>query len=93
MSESTSAADLEALEKSLPAAIAGARSLAEIESWLKSQPGVKSVQLADYLSKSNPPQRDFIVELKTTDGSTVKRVVNIFDLGNEQFEFRQLRDE
>ena len=93
MSDSTSAADLEALEKSLPAAIAGARSLNEIESWLKSQPGVKAVQLADYLAKSYPPQRDFIVELKTTDGSTVKRIVNIFDLGNEQFEFRQLRNE
>jgi hypothetical protein len=92
MSEPTDAADLEALEKSLPAAIAGARSLNEIESWLKSQHGVKSVQLAHYLSKSDPPQRDFIVELKTTDGSTVKRIVNVFDLGNEQFEFRQLRD-
>ena len=46
----------------------------------------------DYI-ESNPPQRDFIVELKTGDGSTVKKIVNIFDPGNQQFQFRQLRDE
>ena len=91
--ESTSTADLEALQKTLPGVIASARSLDEIGAWLKSQQGVKSVQLADYLSKSNPPQRDFIVELKTVGGSTVKKIVNIFDLGNQQFQFRQLRDE
>jgi hypothetical protein len=65
----------------------------KIGAWLKSQQGVKSVQLADYLSKSNPPQRDFMVELKTVGGSTVRKIVNIFDLGNQQFQFRQLRDE
>jgi len=88
-----SSADLEALQKALPAAIASAKSLDEIRGWLKSQQGVKSVELAAYLSKSNPPQRDFIVELKTVAGSTVKKIVNIFDLGNQQFQFRKLRDE
>ena len=72
--------DFEALQKTLAAAIASACSLDEIEVWLKSQECVKSVRLADYLLKSDPPQRDFIVELKTVGGSTVKKFVNIFDL-------------
>lgn len=91
--ESLSTADFEAFQKTLAAAIAGACSLDEIEAWLKSQQGVKSVQLADYLLKSNPPQRDFIVEFRTQDGSTVKKIINIFDLGNQQFRFHKLRDE
>jgi len=88
-----SSADFVTLQETLAAAIASARSLDEIGAWLKSQQCVKSVQLADYLLKSNPPQRNFIVELKTVDGSTVKKIVNIFDLGNQQFQFHKLRDE
>ena len=91
--ESLSTVDLEAFQETLVAAIASARSLDEIEAWLKSQQCVKSVQLAGYLLKSNPPQRDFIVELKTVDGSTVKKIANIFDLGNQQFQFHKLRDQ
>ncbi len=89
--ESSSNVDLEALEKALPAAVAGARSLAEIESWLKSQPSVKSVRLADYLLKSNPPQRDFILECMTGD-EPATIIVNIFELGNQHFKFNKLRD-
>lgn len=86
------AVNFDALEKALSAAIANARSLDEIEAWLKSQPGVRSVQLANYLSKSNPPQRDFIVQFGTDNDSTVQKIVNIFDLGNQQFKFHKLRD-
>ena len=91
--ESLSTADFGAFQKLLAAAIASARSLDEIAAWLKSQQCLKSVQLADYLLKSNPPQRDFIVEFRMEDGSTVKKILNIFDLGNQQFKFRKLRDE
>ena len=91
--ESRSTVDFEALEKTLAIVIDSARSLDEIEAWLKSQQGVKSVQLAGYLLKSNPPQRDFILEFRMEDGSTVKKIVNIFDLGNQQFQFHKLRDE
>lgn len=80
-------------EKKTASAIDSVRSLDEIEAWLKSQQGVKSVQLADYLLKSYPPQRDFIVEFSMQDGSTVKKIVNIFDLGNQQFKFNKLRDQ
>ena len=91
--ESLSTVDLEAFQETLAAAIARARSLDEIEAWLKSQQCVESVQVAGYLLKSNPPQRDFIVEFKTVNGSTVKKIVNIFDLGNRQFQFHKLRDQ
>jgi hypothetical protein len=91
--DSRSTIYFEALEKSLAATINNARSLDEIEAWLLSQQCVKSVRLADYLLKSNPPQRDFFVEFRMEDGSTVKKIVNIFDLGNQQFQFHKLRDE
>lgn len=91
-SESDSTVNFEDFEKALATAIARARSLDDIEAWLKSQEGVKSVRLANYLSKSNPPQRDFIVEFHTPDNSSTQKVVNIFDLGNHQFKFRTLRE-
>lgn len=91
--ESSPAVDFKALQEALTAAVGSARSLDEIEAWLKSQQYVKSVQLSNYLLKSYPPQRDFIVEFVMEDGSTVKKIVSIYDLGNQQFEFHQLRDE
>jgi hypothetical protein len=91
--ESFSTVDFEALERTLATVIDSARSLDEIETWLKSQQYVKSVQLAGYLLKSNPPQRDFIVEFKTAGGSTIKKIVNIFDLGDQRFRFHNLRDQ
>jgi hypothetical protein len=47
--ESISTVDFETFEKTLSFVIDSARSLDEIEVWLKSQQGVKSVQIADYL--------------------------------------------
>ena len=91
--ESFSTVEINAFEKALTTVIISAQSLDEIEAWLKSQQCVKSVQLASYLLKSNPPQRDFIVEFRMQDGSTVKKIVNIFDLGNQQFRFHKLRNQ
>jgi hypothetical protein len=85
--------DYEAFEKTLATVINSSRSLAEIEAWLKSQQCVKSVHLGNYILKSNPPQRDFIVELSMENGLTVKKIVNIFDLDNQRFQFHKLRDE
>lgn len=69
------------------------RSLEEIEAWLISRPGVESVTLASYLLKSYPPQRDFHVACRMEDGSVSKKIVNVFDLGDQQLRFHQLRDE
>jgi hypothetical protein len=91
--ESFSTVDIESFEKALSILIDSAQSLCEIETWLKSQQCVQSVQLADYLLKSNPPQRDFVVEFRMQDGSTVKKIFSIFDLGNQQFRFHKLRDQ
>jgi hypothetical protein len=91
--ESSFSDAFETFKNSLAAAVHRARSLDEIEAWLKSQQGVTSVQLASYLLKSNPPQRDFILVYRMEDGSTLRKVVNILDFGNEQFQFHQLRDE
>lgn len=90
---SLSTTDFQVFEKKLVSAIDIARSLDEIEAWLRSQKSVKSVKLADYLMKSNPPQREFFVEFRMQDGSKVKKIINIFDLGNQQFEFNELRDQ
>lgn len=85
--------DFQAFEKKLTQIIGSARSLDEIEDWLRSQQGVKSVQLADYLMKSNPPQREFTIELSVQGGLTVKKIINIFDPGNGQFKLNELRDQ
>jgi hypothetical protein len=85
--------DFQDFKKKIASVVDSANSLEKIDSWLKSQQCIKSVQLADYLLKSNPPQRDFIVEFNMEDGSTVKKIVNIFDLGNHQFKFHELRDQ
>ncbi len=91
--EASAPVDFTALEKTLARTIDGAQSLAEIEEGLKSQPGVQSVQLADYLLKSNPPQREFMVEFKAEDGATLKKIVNIFDLGDQRFRLHTIRDQ
>lgn len=91
--ESPSTVDFEVLEKALSTAIDSARSLDEIEAWLKSQQCVTSVWLANYVLKSNPPQRDFIVAFRLQNGSTLTKIVNIFVLGNGKFRFHELRDQ
>jgi hypothetical protein len=90
--DSLSTVDLEAFQKNLVDAISHARSLDEITAYLRSQRCVKSVELANYLLKSNPPQRDFVVEFMREDGATFKKIVNIFDLGNQRFQFHKMRD-
>lgn len=85
--------DIEKIATRLGTIIDQARSTAEIEAWLRSQKCVESVEMADYLLKSNPPQRDIIVEFRLQDGSTLKKVINIYDLGNQQYQFHELRDQ
>jgi hypothetical protein len=85
--------DFKAFLHALGEAVANARSLDEIAAWLASQPSVRSVTLEDYLMKSNPPQRDFSVELEIGNGSSVTKIVNVIDAGNGRFQFRTLRDQ
>jgi hypothetical protein len=93
MSDGTACNDaIGKFERALPDVANGAHSLAEIEAWIRAQPCVKSVQLADYLLKSNPPQRDFIIECAKEDGALVRKVLNVFVLGSEKFQFNAVRD-
>jgi hypothetical protein len=80
------------LAKALPGVAGNARSLDEIATWLRAQPGVESVELSDYLLKSNPPQRDFIVACRVKGGSTVRKVLNVYVLGGDKFRFNCVRD-
>jgi hypothetical protein len=84
--------DIAELERALPGVANGARSLDEIEAWIRAQPCVRSVELADYLLKSNPPQRDFIIECGTEGGATVKKILNIYVLSGRRFQFNSVRD-
>lgn len=90
--ERLSVAGLEIFERSLASEVENSRSLEQIDAWLRSHPFVRSVQQTDYLAKSNPPQRDIVVELDMEDGSTARKVVNVFCLNEQGFRFRQLRD-
>lgn len=80
------------LERALPDVANRAHSLAEIEAWIKAQPCVRSVEIADYLLKSNPPQRDFIIECADEEGATVRKILNVFVLGGQKFQFNGVRD-
>jgi hypothetical protein len=90
--ELPSTADIASAETTLAAVIGEARSLGEIETWLRTQPSVVSVRLGSYLAKSQPPQRDFIVELRAQDGSKATRAIGVLDLGDGHFQFRGLHD-
>jgi hypothetical protein len=80
------------LERALPGVAGNARSLDEITAWIRAQPGVTSVELGDYLLKSNPPQRDFVIECARKDGSRVRKILNVYVLSGEKFQFNCVRD-
>jgi hypothetical protein len=80
------------LERALPGVANAAHSLEEIAASIRAYPCVRDVQLADYLLKSNPPQRDFIIECETGDGLVVKRILNVTVRGDRDFEFNGVRD-
>jgi hypothetical protein len=93
MSDSAPANDaIGEIANALPDVAGNARSLDEIEAWIRAQPGVTSVALGEYLLKSNPPQRDFLVECARKDGSRVRKVLNVYVLGGDKFQFNGMRD-
>jgi hypothetical protein len=90
--ESPFTVDVEVDEQTLAPTVDGARSIDEIDGWLRSQRSVVSVRLADYVLESNPVQRELFVEFRLQDGSTLTKIVNIFDLGQGKFQLHELRD-
>ena len=84
--------DFNEIEKTLPVLVEQISSLEELDIWLKSQECIQGVSLQDFLIKTNPPQRKFIVEFKSSNGSTVTKVINIFVLGDGRLQFNNLHD-
>jgi len=87
-----SRSELERFGDRLVAAVNQARSVQEIEAWLASQPFVSSVQVGEYLLKSNPPQRHITVALRVGDGETIVKVINISEPGGNAVRFEKLSD-
>jgi hypothetical protein len=52
-------------------------SVEELAAWLGAQPDVRSVTVSDYLVKTEPPLREFVVVLRRTDGAEETQVVDI----------------
>ena len=84
---------LEDFERRLVEVVGSVRTIEEIETWIRSQSTAKAVRLEDYLLKSNPPQREFVVQFEAKNGAAVTKVVNVFDLGDEGFRFHEMRDQ
>ena len=84
--------DFDWFTATLAGVIDRARSIPDVERWLDAQPYVQSATLMDSLLKSNPPQREILIDVKLAGGGTARKVVNLFELGPAQFQFHTLRD-
>jgi hypothetical protein len=69
--------ELAELTETLADVIQHIGSLEELEEWLRSQHCVDSVRTADYLIKTEPPQKELLVTFKMHDGSTVTKAIDI----------------
>lgn len=84
--------DFNEIEKMLPTVVEQVSSLEELDSWLKSQEGVQSVRLENFLMKSNPPQQEFRVEFKSKNGSTITKLIDVFVLPNGRLRLSAVRN-
>jgi hypothetical protein len=69
-----------------------ARSLDDIVRWLRAQPFVASIKAADYLLKSNPPQREISIEIRLISGGCWKGILKILELGPARFRLGSVRE-
>jgi hypothetical protein len=92
MPGSASSGDIADLERALPGLANSAHSLDEIEASIRAYSCVRSVQRSDYLMKSNPPQRDIVIECETGDGAVVRKILNVTVLDDREFRFNGVRD-
>ena len=74
-------------QREISIAIKGASSLADIEEWCRRQAFVASIEIKPYLLKSNPPQRELIVEINTIGEGVVNRAVHFYELGEGSYKF------
>ena len=84
--------DFDEFEKTLFRVVEGTSSLAELSAWFKSQRYVASTKLQDYLIKTNPPLKEFIVDFKINDGSIQSKAIDVFVLGVHTYKLKGLHD-
>ena len=84
--------NIEDFKNDVKLSIQRARTLDEITLGLRSRSFVRSVELSTHLLKSNPPQRELIVEIELTDGTTNTMMVHFFELGNQRYQFNAILD-
>ena len=77
--------ELAGLSKTLANVVADVKSMEELEGWLRSRPYIESVNKADYLIKTEPPQKELQVRFKMDDGSTVVKVLDILLYPDQTF--------
>ncbi|MGD9029213.1 MAG: hypothetical protein PVG25_05330 [Anaerolineae bacterium] len=75
--DTISSDDLAEMTEALAEHVERMGSLEELEEWLRSQPCVQSVEVADYVIKTRPPQKELFTTFKMDDSSTVTRVLDI----------------
>jgi hypothetical protein len=90
--DSLSPNDFDPLTQMLADVVSRLGSLEKLRQWLMSQPCVISVELEDYLIKTNPPQRQFRVEFRMDDGSTTVKAIDISVAEGQELRFRSLHD-
>jgi len=83
---------LDAFRAEATEAIARAHSIDEIVRWLQAQPLVGSVRVEGALLKSQPPQREVVVQ--RTGSSVTAHAVSlyIYELGPDRFELKSVSE-
>ena len=84
--------DFDQIKETLSNVVERVSSLEEFDAWLRSQECIESVNLEDFLIKTEPPQREFVVEFKMADSSTKKKAIDIVLLGDQGFRLSEFYD-
>jgi hypothetical protein len=69
--------DQDAFSEKLRVVISQMDSVEKVIHWLRSQPGVDSADLSDYLIKTHPPQKEVKITFRNEDGTTYSRILDI----------------
>jgi len=91
-SQQRGAVPLDAFRAEATEAIARARSIDEIVGWLQAQALVISVRVGDALLKSQPPQREVVVQRTGHSAAARTVILYIYELGPDRFELKSMSE-
>lgn len=80
-----------ALIQRLQRVVSQARSIQEIEDWLRAQAWVEDVRTEDYILKSNPPRRVLTIMSRQPRGSTQRYQLIVVELPDDTYRIWELR--